>query len=73
MITSEFKPCYRLFETLIGDNFIPIFGYVRCGYGYGYGYGYLGMKRPGIPNMGIGMGIPEPGVVLQEPVKMKIS
>ena len=52
-------------ETLIGDNFIPIFGYVRCGYGYGYGYGYryLGMKKPGIPKMGIGMGIPEPGIV----------
>ena len=26
------------------------------GMGYGYGYGYLGMKKPGIPKMGMGMG-----------------
>ena len=31
--------------------------------GYGYGYGYLGMKKPGIPKMGMGMGIPEPGIL----------
>ena len=30
--------------------------------GYGYRYGYLGMKKPGIPKMGMGMGIPEPGI-----------
>ena len=35
-------------ETLIGDNFIPIIGYLRCGYGYGY------FLKVGI---GTGMGI----------------
>ena len=62
-----------LFETCLVVNFIPIFGYGRYGYGYRYlknvgmGMGIWVWKKPGIPKIGMGMGIPEPGILGARP------
>jgi hypothetical protein len=60
-VDSEDAQVSRLSEEV--KTLYTWFGYeISSGYEYGYGYGYLGMKKPGILKMGMGMGIPEPGI-----------